>query len=119
MEDCKLFDGEYKFIRIIWEVEPIGSMELVRLAYERLGWKKSTTFTMLRRMCDRGLARNEKSVVTSIVKREQARQYEAEALLEKMFDDSLPSFIASFLQGKTLSADEAEEIGRLIKEAAK
>jgi predicted transcriptional regulator len=119
MEDYKLFDGEYKFICIIWEVEPIGSMELVRLANERLGWKKSTTFTMLRRMCDRGLVRNEQSVVTGIVKREQARQYEAEALLTKMFDDSLPSFVASFLQGKTLTADEAREIRRVITEATR
>jgi predicted transcriptional regulator len=81
-------------------------MELVRLAEARLGWKKSTTFTMLRRLVLRGLVQNEKSVVTSIVKREQAQQYEAEILLNKMFDGSVPSF----LQGWTLSATEAREI---------
>jgi predicted transcriptional regulator len=119
MDHFKLYDGEYKFISVIWDAEPVGSMELVRLCGERLGWKKSTTFTMLRKLAERGLVRNDKTVVTSLVGREQLRQCEAEALLNKRFDGSVPSFVASFLQGRTLSEDEADEIRRMIEEATR
>ena len=117
MTSFKLFDGEYKFISVIWDAEPVNSTALVRLCADKLGWKKSTTYTMLRKLADRGLVKNENATVTTLVKREQARLYEAETLLNKMFDGSVPSFVASFLQGRTLSEDEANEIQRLIKEA--
>ncbi|MDR1135867.1 MAG: BlaI/MecI/CopY family transcriptional regulator [Clostridiales Family XIII bacterium] len=117
MENYKLYDGEYKFICVIWDAEPIGSMKLVQLCDEKLGWKKSTTFTMLRRLAERGLVRNEKSVVTSLIKREQVQQYEIESLMDKMFDGSVPSFVASFLRGRTISEAELQEIQRMIEEA--
>ena len=119
MENFKLYDAEYKFINVIWDAEPIKSPELVTLCAEKLGWKKSTTYTMIKRLAERGLVQNVSTVVTSLVKREQARQYETETLLNKMFDGSVPSFVASFLKGRKLSEAEAREIEKLIGEAAK
>ena len=118
MENFKLYDAEYKFIDIIWAAEPIKSPELVALCADKLGWKKSTTYTMIKRLAERGLVQNVGTVVTSLVKREQAQQYETETLLNKMFDGSVPSFVASFLKGRKLSETEAREIEQLIKEAA-
>ena len=117
MDEFKLFDGEYRFISVIWDSEPVNSTELVRLCADKMGWKKSTTYTMLRKLVDRGLLKNEKAMVTSIIKREQVQRYEAETLLNKMHDGSVPSFVASFLQGRTLTEIEANEIQRLIQEA--
>ena len=119
MDNYKLFDGEYKFISVIWDSEPVNSTKLVKLCSDKLGWKKSTTYTMLRKLAERGLLKNENATVTALVKREQVQKYEAEMLLHKMYGDSVPSFIAAFLQGRTLSEAEADEIGRLIKGATK
>lgn len=119
MGNYKLFDGEYKFICVIWDAEPVNSTELVRLCADKLGWKKSTTYTMLKRLADRGLVQNVNTIVTAIVGREQVRQHEAEMLLNKMFDGSVPSFVASFLQNRKLTETEAREIEKIIKEAAK
>ena len=117
MIDFKLFDGEFKFISVIWDAEPVNSTELVRLCADKLGWKKSTTYTMLHKLAERGLLKNEKATVSTLVKREQVRRYEAETLLNKMFDGSVPSFVATFLQGRTLTEAEADEIQQLIREA--
>lgn len=119
MEEFRLFDAEYKFLDIIWELEPINSTELAKVCFNRLGWKKSTTFTMIRKLCGRGILKNENATVTSLIKREQAQKYESEALLEKTFDNSLPAFMAAFLQGKKLSKKEAEELKKMIEEASK
>jgi predicted transcriptional regulator len=117
MESFKLYDAEYKFISIIWDAEPVKSPELVALCADKLGWKKSTTYTMIKRLAERGLVQNIGTVVTSLVKREQARQYETETLLTRMFDGSVPSFVASFLKDRNLSKKEAQEIEKMIKEA--
>ncbi|MDR1539521.1 MAG: BlaI/MecI/CopY family transcriptional regulator [Clostridiales bacterium] len=117
MDDCKLYDGEFKFISIIWDAEPVNSTELVRLCADKLGWKKSTTYTMLKRLAERGLVQNVSATVTTLVKREQVRQYEAEALLKKMFDGSVPSFVASFLHDRKLTEADALEIERMIRGA--
>jgi predicted transcriptional regulator len=119
MEEFRLFDAEYKFLDIIWELEPINSTELAKVCFNRLGWKKSTTFTMIRKLCRRGILKNENATVTSLIKREQVQKYESEALLEKTFDNSLPAFMAAFLQGKKLSKKEAEELKKMIEEASK
>ncbi len=119
MEELKLFDAEYKFMDIIWELEPINSTELTRVCMQRLGWKKSTTYTMIRKLSERGIVQNRNATVTAPVKREQVQKYESEALLEKAFDGSLPAFLAAFLQDKKLSKQEAREIERMIEEAAK
>lgn len=119
MDDLKLFDAEYKFMDIIWELEPINSTELTKVCQKKLGWKKSTTYTMLRKLAQRGMLINENATVTTLVTREQVQKYESEVLLEKAFDSSLPAFLATFLQDKRLSKKEAEEIKRMIEEATK
>ena len=119
MDDLRLNNGEYKFIDVIWDSEPVNSTELVRLCADKLGWKKSTTYTMLRKLAQRGFVKNENATVTALVKRDQIRRYEAETLINKIFDGSVPSFFVSFLQGRALTETEANEIQRLIKEASK
>jgi len=117
VEEFKLFDAEYKFLDIIWGLEPINSTELTKVCRDKLGWKKPTTYTMLRKLSERGLLKNENATVTTIVKREQVQKYESEVLLEKSFDNSLPVFLATFLKDKKLSRQEAEEMKKMIEEA--
>ncbi|QHW32064.1 BlaI/MecI/CopY family transcriptional regulator [Paenibacillus rhizovicinus] len=118
METVKLFDAEYKFVSLIWESEPINSTELVRLCQERLGWKKSTTYTVLRKLCARGILLNEDAKVVSLVKLEDVRKYESEALIERSFGGSLPQFLTAFLNQRKLSSQEIEKLKRIIEEAA-
>jgi predicted transcriptional regulator len=119
MEKYKLFDAEYKFVSIIWDKEPINSTELVKLCADILGWKKSTTYTVLKKLCERGILQNRDATVTSLVKREDVQRYESRAVLEKTFDGSLPKFLTAFLSGRKLSEQEAEELKRIIEEAVK
>lgn len=119
MEQFKLFDAEFKFVSIIWEMEPVNSTELSKACLQKLGWKKSTTYNMLRKLAERGIVNNESATVTTLVKREQIQKYESEALLEKTFDSSLPVFLAAFLKDKKLSIQEAEEIKKMIEKATK
>lgn len=119
MEEYKLFDAEYKFIDIIWELEPVNSTELTKECMKRLGWKKPTTYTMIRKLSEKNLLKNENATITTLVKRGQVQKYESEALLEKSFNNSLPAFLAAFLEGKKLSKKEAEEIKKMIEEASK
>ena len=119
MDVFKLCDSEYKFINVIWDAEPVNSTNLVKLCADKLGWKKSTTYTMLRRLAEQGFVKNENATVTALVKREQIQRYEAEAFMGKVFNGSIPSFLVSFLHDKTLTETEANEIQRLIKEATK
>jgi BlaI family penicillinase repressor len=119
MEKYKLFDAEYKFVSIIWDNEPINSTELVKLCADKLGWKKSTTYTVLKKLCERGILQNLDATVTALVKREDVQRYESRAVLEKTFDGSLPKFLTAFLSGRKLSEQEAEELKRIIEEAVK
>lgn len=119
MEEHKLFDAEYKFMDIIWALEPINSTELTKVCLQELGWKKPTTYTVIRKLSGRGILKNENATVTALVKREQVQKYESEVLLEKTFDNSLPAFLATFLQDKKLSKQEAEEIKKMIEESTK
>ncbi|HHV18880.1 MAG TPA: BlaI/MecI/CopY family transcriptional regulator [Thermoanaerobacterales bacterium] len=119
MDDLKLFDAEYKFMDIIWELEPINSTELTKVCRKKLGWKKSTTYTMIRKLSERSILKNENATVTALVKREEVQKYESEVLLEDKFDGSLPIFLATFLQDKKLSKAEAKEIQKMIEEATK
>ena len=114
MEKYKLFDAELKFMNIIWEEEPIKSGELVRVCNEKLGWKKSTTYTVLRKLAQRGVLKNENTIVTSIVKKEEPQIYESHEVVEKSFGGSLPKFLTAFFGNKKISNDEAEELKKLI-----
>lgn len=114
MNEYKLFDSEFKFASIVWEHEPVGSGTLVSLCQSRLGWKKSTTYTVLKKLCDKGILKNENAVVSSLVSKEQVQQYESSIVMEKAFSGSLPQFITAFLKNHPLSPSEAREIKALI-----
>lgn len=116
-EPYKLFDAEFKFMTIIWEHEPVNSTELVRMCAERLGWKKSTTYTVLRKLGERGIVRNEQAVVRSLIKREETLRHESEAVVEKAFGGSLPGFLTAFLGGKKLSRQQALELKQIIEQS--
>lgn len=114
MEDKRLCESDLRFMQVIWDNEPTGSMNLVRLCEERLGWKKSTTFTMIRRLAQRGLIKNENSVVTSLVGRGEVQKRESDLFIEQNFGGSLPGFLVSFFGGRTLTEQQAEELKELI-----
>jgi len=119
MDVFKLCDSEYRFISVIWDAEPVKSPDLVKLCADKLGWKKSTTYTMLRRLAEIGYVKNENTTVSALVKREQVQRYEAETFINKVFNGSVPSFLVSFLQDRTLTEAEADEMQRLIRDATK
>ena len=110
----RLSESDYRFMCIIWNSEPVGSTELVRVCAEKLGWKKSTTYTMLKRLIEKGFVKNDDSVVTTLVSREWVRANESDLFVEQTFDGSLPGFIVAFLGGKKLLPEEAKELKRLI-----
>lgn len=114
MEHLKLCESDYRFMTIIWDHEPVPSGKLVELCAEKLGWKKPTTYTTLKKLCDKGFAKNEETIVSSIVPREQVQAYASDHFVEHTFRGSLPGFLAAFLGGKTISDAEAEELKRLI-----
>ncbi|HOM02409.1 MAG TPA: BlaI/MecI/CopY family transcriptional regulator [Acetivibrio sp.] len=109
-----LNDSEYRFMCIVWDVEPINSMELVKICYEKLGWKKSTTFTVIRNLCKKEILSNENAVVKALVSRDSIQKQEVRDFLDKKFQGSLPAFISAFLQDKKLTREEAEYLQRLI-----
>lgn len=110
----KIFDSEYKFCLILWENEPVKSGKLVELCREKLGWSKATTYTVIKRLSDRGVVKNENTVVTSLVSKEEAQASEVDELVDRVFEGSLPSFVAAFTRRKKLSADQVEELRRMI-----
>jgi len=110
----KLFDAEYKFMCIVWEHEPVNSTELTRICEKALGWKKPTTYSMIKKLSERGIMKNEKATVTTLIAKEQVQKYEANVFIDRVFDGSVPSFITSFLKDKALSANEAQEIKNMI-----
>jgi len=114
MEELHLGVVESKFADIIWEREPIGSGELVKICLRELEWKKSTTYTVLKKLCERGIFRNNGGTVTAVVSREEFYAAQSRKFVDETFDGSLPAFIAAFTAGKSLSAKEAEEIQRMI-----
>ncbi len=114
MEVPKIFESEYRFCEILWENEPVTSSELVRLCRERLEWKKSTTYTVIRRLSERGVLKSEDAVVTSLVSREDAQSAESTEVVERTFSGSLPNFIAAFTRKKNLSRQEIDEIQKII-----
>jgi len=110
----KLFDAEYRFVSIVWGLEPVNSTDLTRICENELGWKKPTTYSMIKKLCERGIMKNEKATVTTLIAREDVQKYEADVLIKRVFDGSIPSFITSFLQDKELSEEEAQAIKGLI-----
>ena len=122
MDVPKVFDSEYRLCLILWEHEPIKSSELVRLCREQLGWKPTTTYTVIKRVSERGVLKNENTLVTSLVSKDQVQAAEIDELVEKTFEGSLPAFVAAFTKHHRLSAKEVDEVQAMIdryrKEAA-
>ena len=115
MATPKIFESEYRFCLILWEREPVTTTELVALCQERLGWKRTTTYTVIKRLGERGVVRNDNGVVTALVSREEAQVSEIDELMEKKFQGSLPAFLAAFARRQDLSPEEVEEIRRIIE----
>ena len=114
MEHYHLCDSEYRFMQVVWEAAPVGSGQLVNLCQEKLGWKKSTTYTVLKKLCEKGLLKNESSTVTVLAPREVVDNQAAGDFVDRAFGGSLPGFLTAFMGGRTLSGEEAEELKRLI-----
>lgn len=111
----KIFESEYRFCLILWENEPISSRELSELCKNKLGWSKTTTYTVIKRLSDRGVVKNENAVVTSLISKEQAQKAEVDEMLESRFEGSLPAFIAAFSKKKKLTDKEIEQIIDIIE----
>ena len=114
MSDYQMGTVESKFADIIWENEPISSTELSKRSEEILKWKKSTTYTVLKRLCDKGIFQNIKGTVTSLISKQEFYSLQSEKFVEETFDGSLPAFLAAFSKRKKLSADEISEIRKMI-----
>lgn len=114
METPKIFESEYRFCLILWENEPINSGQLVELCKEGLGWSKATTYTVIRRLSERGVLKNENTIVSSLVSKEEAQKARLEEMMEETFEGSVPAFIAAFSKNKRLSRKEAEQLCKII-----
>lgn len=113
-KDIKLAEIESRFVELVWQREPVSSGDLVLLCEKELNWKKSTTYTVLRRLCQKGILRNEGAVVTSVMKKDEYMARCSEQIVEDTFDGSLPQFVAAFMSRKKLSRKQIAEIQQLI-----
>lgn len=114
MEVPKIFESEYRFCLILWENEPVNSGKLVQLARKQLGWSKATTYTVIRRLCERGVLKNENTIVSSLVSKEEAQRSRLEEMVKETFEDSMPAFIAAFSRSKKLTRQEVDQLKELI-----
>ena len=116
-EPMRLAEGEYRFATLVWDHEPLPSGQLAALADDALGWKKSTAYTVLKKLCARGVLQNADGCVTSLIKKEDVQQAESAAVVDRTFGGSLPRFVAAFLNSKPISRKEAAAIRALLDEA--
>lgn len=114
MENLRLCDSEYRFMCLVWESAPVHSKELVKAANEQLGWKKSTTYTVIKKLEQRGFLRNESTIVTAVVLKEECQAAETDYFMNRTFEGSLPKFVAAFLGNRKISDKEAKEIKAMI-----
>ena len=114
METPKVFESEYRFCLLLWEHEPIKSTELVKLCQEELGWKKATTYTVIKRLAERGIRKNENTIVQTLVSKSQVQPAEIDELVARTFEGSMPAFIAAFTKRKNLSKDELTQIRQML-----
>ena len=110
----KIHESEYRFCLIMWEHEPVTAVQLVKLCQEQLGWKRTTTYTVIKRLGEKGILRNEEGMITSLISKEEAQAYEIDELVEKKFEGSLPAFIAAFTKRQELSDKELDEVQQMI-----
>lgn len=116
MNTPKVFESEYRFCLILWENEPINSTELVKLCKEQLDWSKATTYTVIRRLAERGILKNENAVVSALVSKEEVQTAELDELMKSRFEGSMPAFLAAFTKQQKLSEKQLQEIMRIIEE---
>ena len=114
MNTPKIFESEYRFCLILWENEPVNSTKLVELCKQQLGWSKATTYTVIRRLAERGVLKNENATVSALVSKEEAQESRLNELVEETFEGSLPAFIAAFSRGKKLNKAEVDQLKALI-----
>lgn len=114
MEIPKIFESEYRFCLILWDYEPISASALAKLCLDQLGWKRTTTYTVIKRLMERGVLSNNDGIVTSLITKEQAQASEIDELVEKRFGGSVPSFIAAFTKHQDLSDADLDEMQRMI-----
>ena len=114
METPKIFESEYRFCLLLWENEPVNSTKLVSLCKEQLGWSKATTYTVIRRLAERGIVKNENAVVTALISKEEAQASRLNEMVEETFEGSMPAFIAAFSRSKKLSRREVDQLKQLI-----
>lgn len=110
----RISEGEYRFLSILWEDEPIASPELVKHCNEQLGWKKSTTYTVIKKLIEKGIVKNENTIVTALVSKDEVDKWQSEELLQRTSKGNVPAFLAAFLKDRKLSAADIERIRRLI-----
>lgn len=115
MAEYRLGEIEMKFAELIWNNEPIASGKLADLSLQELNWKRTTTYTVLKRLCDKGIFMNNKGVVTSLVSKQLFQAKQSEEFVEETFAGSLPNFVAAFVSQKKLSQQEIEELRRIIE----
>ena len=114
MEIPKIHEGEYRFCLIMWEYAPISAAQLAKLCQEQLGWKRTTTYTVIKRLGERGILKNEDGVVTAVISKEDAQAYEIDELVEKRFEGSLPAFLTAFTKRQTLTDRDLDEVQQMI-----
>ena len=114
METPKVFESEYRFCLILWEHEPIKSCELVNLCRDQLGWKPTTTYTVIKRLSERGVLKNENTIVSSLVTKDEVQAAEINEMVEKTFEGSLPAFVAAFTKHQKLSEEEIDAVQAMI-----
>ena len=119
METPKIFEKEYQFCLILWEHEPISRADLAKLCEELLGWKTTTTYTVVKRLCDRGVLMNDNSIITSLITKEEAQSAEIDGFVEEKFGGSLPAFLAAFTRKQKLSDRDLDELQKMIDQARK
>jgi predicted transcriptional regulator len=116
MDTIKITDAELKFMNMVWENAPINSTELVKLANNKLGWKKSTTYTVIRNLCKRNILQNENATVNYLIDRESIQYSECDQIINKIYDGSLKLFLTAFLEKEKLSQKDADELKKIIDE---
>lgn len=116
MKEYKLAESEEKFAELIWQNEPIGSGDLVKICEKEMNWKKSTTYTVLKKLCEKGIFQNENAIVSSLITKDEYYAKQSIRFVEDTFGGSLPKFLTSFISGKKLSNHQVEELKRLIDE---
>lgn len=119
MKTPKIHESEYRFCLILWEHEPVTAVELVKLCQEQLGWKRTTTYTVIKRLGERGILMNENGQITSVISKEEAQACEIDELVEKKFEGSVPAFIAAFTKRTKISEKELDEVQRMIDQIRK